>query len=166
VIITPVTLMLVGLAFFHTLMASNNVTTIEAMHGATLKQPCVPDSVYLKKQNYRPHPYDKGIFANLGGFFDNDPWFWWLPSLKEATDEGTNHEPAPPINQYELALRAKAKGDTSLAVNALLNKKPMSLAEINYEEMFKKAEEAVAMKNLQFDETVHVYGKRNDNSKQ
>jgi len=42
VILVPITMMLVGLSVFHTLLICSNGTTVESMKGQPIKCPCLP----------------------------------------------------------------------------------------------------------------------------
>jgi len=156
--------MLAGLAFFHSVLAINNTTTLDSMGGNNIKMPCLPDSYYLRQKQFYPNLFDKGTIGNICEFFDNNAFTWWYPTLKDITDEGITHSHNPPINSVELAIRLQKKEGPNAQPNPLLLKKSMSLSDFDYEEYLKKAEDAVNKKNVQFDKEIFEYGKRKDNS--
>jgi hypothetical protein len=65
--IVPITLMISGLVFFHSLLLINNLTTIDVMGGLKLGItifPCAPNK-FASKINI----FNLGIFANIRNFF-------------------------------------------------------------------------------------------------
>jgi len=124
----------------------------------------MPDSVYLNKNDYMPNPYDKGIFANLSTFLGHDPWFWWYPTVKDLTDEGTHHEPLPIVNKYSLAFRSIQEGKNPPELATFMKQKPKSIDDVDVEKILEEAEKHVEKRNILNGGILHVYGRRADNS--
>ena len=69
---------------------------------------------------------------------------------------------APGFTVFEVALHSKNVDKiNNEKLDAVLHK-PLNINEINYEDIFKKAEEFAFKKHLQFDTQIHEFGKRKD----
>jgi len=104
-----VDIMLTAMAVLHSVMSLNNVTTLETMSGTSLRLPGVPENVYLERKFFWPGAYDVGMFANICNFFDHDALFWWVPQLKDATNDGTNELRVPEITEIMAGLAKQKK---------------------------------------------------------
>jgi hypothetical protein len=164
VICGAVCIMLTGLAILHTLLALNNLTTLDMMGGYSLRLPGVPEHIYLARPGYYPSPKDIGMFANICNFFDHDALFWWLPSLKDAVNEGTQEIGAPDVSDYNAAVAKQKQAGPYAPLEPKLALRPLTLSEFKADDWYKKAEVMVDNRNVRMYDQVFYYGKRKDNA--
>lgn len=96
VILVPISLMLIGLSSFHSLLLINNATTLDAMGGLSLKMPFKPQGKSQPNQR-QINLFNRGIFANVRDFFSRDLFFWWWPFETSSPNDGLQYPMPPPV---------------------------------------------------------------------
>mmetsp|Transcript_35241 Transcript_35241/g.31689 ORF Transcript_35241/g.31689 Transcript_35241/m.31689 type:complete len:99 (+) Transcript_35241:843-1139(+) len=81
-------------------MILNDLTTIENMKGLLPVGYCMPQKA---QEMITPNPNNNGFIANFLKFLQNDPYWWWLPTLRDQEQKEIYGFKLQELSKYEEA---------------------------------------------------------------